>query len=362
MQGNASLIKELVDSVRKHSKGTIYLFGSTLRNFLLSGKVGTLDVVVDEKDKQLQHNILNIVVPGVTFNFIFNSDVDYSHEYYTIDNIYTIITDSFDGNIEILSTNNGLVDLNKKIIKLTKAGKSHVAESPHFIFDTITLVAENKFILDAGTISTFLQSKSSIKNTDPRKVYNFIKSIVGYDHPRKIVSLINALGISKELFDIKLKETSVINHLKPDDHCEFVAVVFTDLDPADLRKALIGFPPKDIDAIKNIISALALIENEDDVTARNIVKAINGYRIQNMIRLLHAIKFKTLAKLVRNQRDSVVNTNKLCINEDTIRSTFNINDEQEIKKILDKALQKVILDPAYNDKYKILTYLHNERI
>ena len=361
MSDNANLIKELVSNLRKHSKGTIYLFGSTLRNFLLTGNVSILDVVVDEKDKKAQADILNIAIPNMTLNFIFSSDVDYSHEFYTIDNIYTIIDESFDSNIEIHSTNNGLVDLNKKIIKLTKAGKTYMQDSPQFIFDTITLVAENKFILDAGTISSFLQCKSNIKNTDPRKIYNFMKSIVAYEHPRKIVSLINTLGISKELFDIKLTETSIVNHLRADDYCEFIAVIFSDVDKNDLRKVLIGFPPKDIEIIKNVMDAIAIIEKEDELTARKILKAIRGTRIQNMIHLLYAMKFKTLAKFVRSQKESIFSVNKLCINEEVIRSTFKIDDENEVKKILDKALQKVMLNPEYNDKYKILTYLNNER-
>jgi hypothetical protein len=249
--------------------------------------------------------------------------------------------------------------LNKRIIKLTKAGKERVKDTPEFILDTITFVAENKFILDAGTISAFMQHKSLVKTCTPRKLYVFVTDIVGYEHPRKVISLINTIGISKELFNIKLVETSAV--LRADDYCEMVAIVFSDLEKNEFRKTLVGFPPIEIEAIKNISTALSLIESEDEVTARNILKTINGYRVQNMIRLLYALKFKTLAKLVRSQKECAFSLNKLCIDEATIRATFKIDDEEKVKKILDKALRKVILEPEYNEKYKILTYLNHER-
>lgn len=361
MSDKTNIIKNIVSSIRKYSQGTIYLFGSTLRNFLISENTTTLDVTVDEKDKDLQAKILNITIPNIVVNFIFNSEVDYSHEYYTLDNIYAVIGEDFSGNLEIQSTNNGLVDLNKKIIKLTKSGKDKVKESPQFIFDTITLIAENGFILDVGTISLFLKHKAIVKKADSRKISDFMKNIVGYEHPRKIVSLVNTLGISKELFDIKLVETSIINHLKAEDYCEFLAIAFSDVEPSDLRKVMIGFSPKDVEMTKNISEAILSIKTEDVVTARNILKIIRSNRIQGMIRLLYAMKFKTLAKLVRSQKESVFDVKKLCIDEQTIRDTFKIDDDEEVKKILDMALQKVITNPEFNDKYKILTFINKER-
>jgi len=361
MTDTAVLIKELVTNIRKFSRGNIYLFGSTLRNFLICGVGSSLDVVVNEKDKQIQAEILETVSTYTAANFIFNSDVDYSHEFFTIDNIYANIDENFDGSLEIQSTNNGLVDLNKRIIKLTKAGKERVKDSPEFILDTIAFVAKNKFILDAGAISSFMQLRSRIKTCSPARLYKFVTGIAGYEHPRKVISLINTLGISKELFNINLTETSSVNHLREEDYCEMVAIVFSDMEKNELRKYLIGFPPREIEAIKNISTAIELIESEDEVTARNILKTINGYRVQNMIRLLYALKFKTLAKLVRGQKDCVFNLNKLCIDESIIRSTFKIDNEEKVKKILDKALQKVILEPEFNEKYKILSYLNTER-
>jgi hypothetical protein len=110
MTDTAVLVKDLVTNIRKFSKGDIYLFGSTLRNFLLCGigSAQSMDVVVNEKDKQIQSNILESVAVSTPINFIFNADVDYSHEFYTIDNIYAHIDENFDGNLEIQSTNNGL--------------------------------------------------------------------------------------------------------------------------------------------------------------------------------------------------------------------------------------------------------------
>jgi tRNA nucleotidyltransferase/poly(A) polymerase len=352
-------IQNLTAVIRKFTKADIFLFGSTLRELITTGKSEKIDIVINESDKAIQKNILSVVPVGV--NALFDSKVDYSHEYFTMDNIFAVIDDKFDGNIELQSTNNGLIDLNKKIIKLTKAGKTKFLEDPHFVFQVITMVAENKFMLDSGTITVFLQNKNIMKDIDPKSVFAFVKNIVSYDHPRKIISLVNTLGISKEIFGTKLCETSIVNHLKPDDYYEFIAVIFSDVDRASLRQTLIGFAPKDVEIIKNISEAIASIEKEDEYNARRIINIINGTRIQSMIRLLYAMKFKTLAKLVRSQKECVFNVSKLCITEETIRSTFKIDDENEIKNLLDKALKKVILDPGYNDKYKILTYLNNER-
>lgn len=351
-----SRIKNLVSSVRKFSKAEIYLFGSSLRELITTGNTKKLYVVINEDNKDIQEKIRMSYIDA---EFIFSNKVDYSEEYFTLDNIYASVSENFDGNIELQSTNNGLIDLNKKIIKLTKAGKNKFTENPEFIFQVITLVAENKFILDSGTITTFLQNKNNIKNIDSKYVFSFMKSIVGYDHPRKIVSLVNTLGISKEIFGTKLCETSIINHLKPDDYYEFMAVVFSDIDKRNLNTALIGFAPKDIEIIKCISTAIDSIDKENDVSAKQILNIISGQRIQNMIRLLYAMKFKALAKLVRNHKEAF--NRKLCITEETIRSAFKIEDENEIKNLLDKALKKVLLDPGFNDKTKILTYLNNER-
>lgn len=352
-------IQNLTVIIRKYTKADIYLFGSTLRELITTGTTSRTDIVINESDKIVQKNILKSIPSDV--NVVFDSKVDYSYEYFTMDNIYALINENFDGNIELQSTNNGLVDLNKKIIKLTKAGKAKFLDDPQFIFHVITMVAENKFILDSGTITTFLQSKNIIKKIDPKSIFSFIKNIVSYEHPRKIVSLVNTLGISKEIFGEKLCETSIVNHLKSEDYYEFIAIIFSDTDRNNLRQTLIGFAPRDVEIIKNISEAIASIEKEDEYNARRIINIINGNRIQNMIRLLYAMKFKTLAKLVRSQKECVYNVSRLCITEDTIRNTFKIDDEDEIKNLLDKALKKVILDPGYNDKYKILTYLNNER-
>jgi hypothetical protein len=150
--------------------------------------------------------------------------------------------------------------------------------------------------------------------------------------------------------------------LKPSDSLEFLAVIFSDLTKDEIKKVLPGFTPEEIEDIQNITDAISLITDESAETAYEILKTIKGKRIQNMIRLLYAMKFKTLAKLVRNQKDTVFSVNQLCINSDIIKATFKINDEIEIKKLLDKALQKVIVSPEFNEKYKILSYLNNERV
>jgi hypothetical protein len=352
-------IKYINKVVREKTSADMFLFGSTLRQMLLNGELPTpVEVVVlDTSD-----NARSITCPGV--NFIFSTFLDYSHELYTLDNIYVKIPDNFDGTIEVQSTNNGLVDFNKNIIKLTKSGKHKVTEDPRFLLDTIILTAENKFTLDSTTTHLFLKNRHILKNYSTREVYSFFKNIVKYNHPRKIISLLNTLGVSKELFDTTLYETSVINHLRESDYYEFFWVIFSNINTDNLNTVLgnNGFSPKDVQIIKNITSAISSISGEDADDARKIIKLINGYRVPNMIKLLNAMKFKKLAANVKLQKDCVISIDQLCITEDTIKAAFKINNDTEIKKLLEKALNKVISDPEYNDTSRILSYLNTERI
>lgn len=356
------IVKDLILNIRKYSIADIYLFGSSLRSMILTGNIIKLDVCVAESDKDIKNKILNDPsIDKTKFNIIFESKFDYSHEYYTMDNIFCRLPDNFDGNIELLSTNNGLVDLNKKIIKLTKAGKNKLLTDPTFIFETISLISKHKFILDSVTISSFLQNKSVAKKVNHKYLVDFIESLLTYEHPRKIVSLINTLGISKELFGVKLYETSIINHLKSDDVYEFIAILFSDVEIKDLKNVLYCYSPKDIDMIKNIMSTISEIENEDIITARKILKAINMARVQSMIRLLFAMKLKTLAKIVRSEKDNIFSFSKLCVDESIIKSTFKNINENEVKVLLNKARNKILANPEYNDIYKMLSYLNEER-
>lgn len=352
-------IKEIRTFVATYTSADMYLFGSSLRYLLTTGNFPDIvDIIVSDFNPDTKRKLS---YPNV--NFIFSDNVDYSHEYYTMDNIYVKIPINFDGNLEILSTNNGLVDLNKKIIKLSRTGKKKVEEDPNFILDTITLVAENKFNLDSITISAILKNKHLIKDAEPKNIFSFFKNIVSYKHPRKIVSLTNTLGLSKELFGVNLLETSIVNHLKKDDYYEFFATVFTNIEMENFKSTLLknGFSPKDILITKNIMDSIINITAEDETNAREIIKTINGIRIPNITRLLNAIKFKTLAFYVKSQKNCVFRADQLCISEDTIRSAFKIDDPDEIQKILDKALAKVMISPEFNEQYKILAYLNKER-
>jgi hypothetical protein len=171
----------------------------------------------------------------------------------------------------------------------------------------------------------------------------------------------NTLGVSNELFGINLYETSIVNHLKAEDFYEFIAVIFSHIDVEKLPGTLRYFSPKDVEIICNIVKAINLIEEENAYTARLMLKATNKNRIQSLIRLLYAMKFKNLVKHVRAERDGVFNFSDLCVDEKLIRQTFKNINEAEVKTLLDKALNKVLLNPEYNDVYKMLSYLNSER-
>jgi hypothetical protein len=353
-------LRLLIKSITSISTGDIYLFGSSLRNYVLNYNATVIDVIVDEKCKVKQKDILNIK-SNITVNFIFRDFVDYSHEFYTIDTIYAKLDNTFNGNIEVLSTNNGLVDLNKKIIKLTKSGKTHVLNNSKFILDTISFISENDFILDIGTIYSFLSLKSGVKDIDSKTIFHFIKNIIKYKHPRKTVSLINTLGISKELFNVSLLETPVVNNLKKEDYCEFLAIVFSEFEPNDFHNPKFGFPPKDIIFIEKINKCISIISDENIETALKIIDILDGGRVPNMIRLLKALSFNKLAKLIKERYKFKLSINNICLTPEMIKASFNINSDDDIKYILDLALEKIIIDPTYNEEYRILNYINNQR-
>ena len=82
-------IQNLTAIIRKLTKADIYLFGSTLRELITTGSAAKIDNVINESDKAIQKNILSVAPSGI--NVLFNSKVDYSHEYFTMDNIFAII-------------------------------------------------------------------------------------------------------------------------------------------------------------------------------------------------------------------------------------------------------------------------------
>jgi hypothetical protein len=351
-------IKSFLEKVRKHTQADVFLFGSTLRKLVSEDVVDVLDVCININDSDTKKAILS--ESDGNFNVIFG-EVDYTHEYFTFDNVYCKLPDNFDGNIELLSSNNGLIDLNKRIIKLTKAGKSKLAADPTFIFDIIMLSVNCKFILDSLTISAILQTRSIVKSVGDKYVCDFLRNILSSKYPRKMVAMMNTLGISNELFGANLYETSIVNHLKPEDFYEFVAVIFSHIDVNDVKKYLTCFSPKDVEIISNIILAISLIEEENAYTARLMLKTTNKSRIQSLIRLLYAMKFKNLVKHVRAERDGVCDYDSLCVDEKILKQTFKNINEAEVKLLLDKALNKVLLNPEYNNVYKMLTYLNSER-
>jgi len=354
-------LKNLRQQIATITNSEVYLYGKSLRQLLNNNLSGSVNILVTEPDKHKQKNI-QLICTDSSFNINFYTHINtaYSSEFYTLDQIFAKIPLNFDGSIFVESTNHGIGDFQKKIIKLTKTGKNELVNNPNFMLETIGLVSEYDYTLDAGTISLITNNKQVLTLIERRKVFFFLKNILKNKKPRKIISLLNTLGLSKELFNNILYETSYVNHLKIDDYYEFFAIIFSNTDQDNLEKTLLnsGFKTSDINEVNIILKALSFVDESDEKCSRLLLSMVNKTRVNNFIRLLSGMGYKSLTKKIRSEKATFFKNQKLCLDIDLLKVAFRISDN-DANNLLDIAKKQVILDPSYNVQHKLLTFLNN---
>jgi hypothetical protein len=152
--------------------------------------------------------------------------------------------------------------------------------------------------------------------------------------------------------------------MKSSDVLEFMAVIFSNIPSSHLKDILVencGFYERDTPHVINLVKALEEVEEEDEESARKFLKIIEKRRVNNVTRLLKNLGFRDLSKNIKRQKEANVTKEDLCVDSDLIKVAFGIVDDDQITILLEKALQKVISEPEFNDKTKMLTYLNTER-
>jgi hypothetical protein len=354
------LITEL-KQVAKEIPNELFLFGKSLRNLILKNVVSE-KVMVLVKGQTTQEIRDALSKHSINFSYVFGEEIPRNDIQFTIDDISLKVTDTMSS---VIPTGPGFTDLTMGVINLLPETEKAIETNPRIILDTLLLLSDTGFSLNMSTMKTlFFQRKHLLDIQNKREIYRFLVEVfVNSKKTRKIIATINTIGVASVLFGQNLFETAILNHLNKKDIEEFFSIIFRNVEIDNLRHFLVnkvGFADRDTNAIIEISTCIRQIENEDDVTARRILNVCGKDKIQNLTRLLKALGYKTLSKLIKDQKEAVVSLDELDLTVETIKISFRIEDI-EAKKLLDLALNKVITEPSYNEKAKLLSYLNKER-
>jgi len=340
----------------------IFLFGKTLRDFIFLDKISEkIEVFIKTKpDDTLDRQILQKYT--IDFSFVYGEEIPNKNTHFTIDNIYVRITEDTE---TITPKGDGFTDLTMGIIKLTPFGDSEIENNPEIILDTIRLLSETSFSLGLDSMKTlFFKNKNLSKITDKRKIYRFLVDILVISKKtRKVIATVNTLGIASVLFGANLFETAILNHLSKKDINEFFSIIFKNVKHDDLKDVLVykaGVLERDTHSIIELCECIKQIKTEDDITARKILNICGKENVQSLTRLLKSLGYKKLSKLLKNQLAAAVSLEDLDLTTEVIKNSFHVPDI-EANKLLDLAMNKVITEPSYNERDKLLIYLNKER-
>jgi tRNA nucleotidyltransferase/poly(A) polymerase len=364
------IIKELLSNIKKMlgselPSAKIYLVGESLRSVLLNKKPAIFEFFVETKDIDKFYEISPRLCVFNSCKFTADKKINLDKEIITVNCLYVNIDEILNNITNIQSFNNGFKDFNKGVIKLTEKAKAAFADNPSNVFTILNSVDETDFYIDPNTAYFIFTQKAYFAKIEKRKIFNFVKDILKKNHPRKFISYLNTFGISKELFDVNLVETPIVNHLKPNDVYELFSVLFDNIEYNELENFLVhkcGLLLRDVEHVLRISKIIRNIKDESDATAKSVLEQVEKNRVTNICRLLKTMGYKQLSKSIRKQKGVFQFIMPLCIDERSIRSAFGINDDALIATLMNIAKEKVDSEPEYNDKSKILLYLNSERI
>jgi tRNA nucleotidyltransferase/poly(A) polymerase len=358
-----TLLKQIKDKVGDRK---VYLYGASIRDILLSEKPKSFDfyIRVHHADKEKENVPINLpMYKNVRYTIGTSFEIS---EPFTINNLYVEVDDLLKNKPNIESFHNGFRDFNKKTVRFTKDSVEDM--KPEWMLEAISISVDTGFHLDPRTINEIFKHRSMIAEIDRRKIYHFLSDSLKTIRPRRVISLMNTLGLSEELFGMKMCETSAVNHLKPSDSIELFTILFPSIPAADMSKFLVdkcGFFDRDTVHIVNLIKSLDDIDSDfkkgEDFEARKFLIGIGKKRIQNSIRLLNQMENKELAKAVKKQKNIVIGLEDLAVDKNIIKAAFGIVNETLLDKLINIAVSKVATDPDSNTRTKLLTYLNQER-
>lgn len=345
----------------------IYLYGKCLFDIMNNKEVGTLTLLV--KTKKIEDEIRAKLENTYNFNIKIDKNFDLADELFTIHCINCNVKDIITLNtVNIEGRFPALVDVNKKNIRFTEKAKATLADNPGLILDAISLASEFGYTLEISTMKNIITHRDSIKKIESRKIYHFLRDIfLKSEKPRKAISLINALGISKELFNTLLVETSIINNLNKKDIFEYFTIIFDFVPKEDLELFLTqkaGFHLRDIGQILTISKVIEMARESNikiPILSKKILDLYGVDKAMNAYRLFKALGRAELALAIKKDKNTFISSKDMTLTLEMIMNAF-IVDEAEGKKILEDAKNAVITCPELmNDSAKLLIILNRQR-
>lgn len=345
----------------------IYLYGKCLFDIINNKEVNTLNLLV--KTKKIDDDLRTKLENAYNFNIKVDKNFDFAEEMFTINCIYCNVKDIITMNtVNVDGRFPSLVDINKKNIRFTEKAKEVLNDNPSIILDAILLASEYGYTLEISTMKNIIIHRDSVKKIESRKIFHFLREIfTKSEKPRKAISLINTLGLSKELFNTLLVETSIINNLNKKDIFEYFAIIYDSIPKDDLELFLTekaGFHLRDVPQIITIIKCIEIAmnsDNKDVILARKILDLYGVDKAMNACRLFKALGMSDLATLIRKEKNTFISSTQMTLTIDMIMSAFSV-DILEGEKLLEEAKNTVIVHPELmNNSAKLLIVLNKYR-
>jgi hypothetical protein len=346
----------------------IYLYGQCLFDIIQGKEVLTLDLLVKSKkiDDQTRIKLENTY----HFNIKADKNFDFSDEYFQMYCIYCSVKDFItQDKINIEGKYPAVIDLNKRNVRFTDKAKSELSVKPHLMLDAILLSCELGFTIELSSMRSIITHKSAITKIETRKIYHFLRDVFFRSKKtRKSISLINTLGLSRELFGRLLVESSITNNLSKKDVFEYFAIIFDSIPKKDLDTFLtqkVGFFLRDAAHVIDITKIIELVHNtdvRDRALAKKVIELYGVDKIGNANRLFKAMGLNEFAHLIRKEKSINTATKNMSLTVEMIMNVFLV-DELEAKILLEQAKELCILEPELvNNSSKLIIMLNKSRM
>lgn len=341
----------------------VYIYGKTLLFLYLGKEPSTIDLFIQSKN--VDENVISqLKTLNEKITVSYGKEITFFNEIFTVNCIYCELNNVLNqaGNIDgkYLALN----DLHKRNIRFID--KEASSKNPKHVLEAILFSNETEFNLEVDTLKQIFVNRKEIQSIVKRDLFHFIRNLYMRSvKPRKAVALFNTLGLSTELFGVNLVESAVLNNLGKKDVNEFFALIFNNIDYDQLETFLVekaGFHLRDVEKVLQVTHILNEIQSQDhnSVTARKILRVYGKDRALNLYRLFRAIGLNDLAQIVKNEKNSPIDAKDLCVDLDFIMRAFNV-DQDKAKKLLDLALDIVIMHPELNEPSRLLSALNKQK-
>jgi len=342
----------------------VYLYGKSLLFLYLNKDPSTIDLFI--KSKHVSEEIIfQLKSLNEKINVIFDREITFDSDIFTITCIYCELRLVLEKNGNIDGKHLALTDLQKRNIRFID--KENSSKNPRHILDAVLIASEIGFSFEIDSMKQMFINKSVVKSITKRDIFHFLKNVyLRSVKPRKTVAILNTLGISMELFDTELVESAVLNNLGKKDVNEFFALIFNNVDEDLQEKFLLekaGFHLRDAEKVLQVTKILNTVTEQTPtpIIARKLLKLYGKDRALNLYRLFKAIGLTTLSHMIKLEKNSPTAVQDLCVDSDYIMKAFNI-DTDLAKKLLDLALDIVIMQPELNEPTKLLSALNKQKV